>query len=52
MTQESTAPDREPRPTAPNLRLVLLAVLAVLLLASVAAVAYLGATRPVPALGV
>jgi hypothetical protein len=52
VTQESTAPDREPRPTAPNLRLVLLAVLAVLLLASVAAVAYLGATRPVPALGI
>jgi len=52
VTQESTAPDRDPRTAAPNLRLLLLAVLALLLLASVAAVAYLGATRPVPALGI
>jgi Mce-associated membrane protein len=53
VTQESTAPDRDDaRTTAPGLRLVLLAVLSVLLLASVAAVAYLGATRPVPALGI
>jgi Mce-associated membrane protein len=52
VTQESTAPDREPQSTKPGLRLALLAVLSVLLLASVAAVAYLGATRPVPALGI
>jgi Mce-associated membrane protein len=52
VTHESTAPDRDPRTTAPHVRLALLAVLAVLLLASVAAVAYLAATRPVPALGI
>ena len=52
MTEESPASDRHARTTSPGLRLVLLAVLSVLLLASVAAVAYLGATRPVPALGI
>jgi len=52
VTQESTDPDRDTRATATNLRLALLAVLSVLLLGSVAAVAYLGATRPVPALGI
>jgi Mce-associated membrane protein len=40
------------RSTAYSLRLTLLVVLSVLLLASVAAVAYLSATRPVPALGI
>jgi Mce-associated membrane protein len=52
VTEESPALDRDARTTSPGLRLVLLAVLSVLLLASVAAVAYLGATRPVPALGI
>ena len=52
MTEESTGQDSDARSTSPRLRLTLLAVLAVLLLASVAAVAYLGATRPVPALGI
>jgi hypothetical protein len=52
VTEETTATPSDERPTAHNLRLTLLAVLAVLLLASVAAVAYLGATRPVPALGI
>jgi hypothetical protein len=52
VTEETTATPSDERPTAHNLRLTLLAVLAVLLLASVAAVAYLGANRPVPALGI
>jgi hypothetical protein len=52
VTEESTGQDSDARSTSPRLRLTLLAVLAVLLLASVAAVAYLGATRPVPALGI
>jgi hypothetical protein len=52
VTEETTATPSDERPTSHNLRLTLLAVLAVLLLASVAAVAYLGATRPVPALGI
>ena len=49
---DGPAPDRDARPTSHPVRLALLAVLSVLLLASVAAVAYLGATRPVPALGI
>jgi Mce-associated membrane protein len=49
---EGASQDSDARSTSPRLRLTLLAVLAVLLLASVAAVAYLGATRPVPALGI
>jgi Mce-associated membrane protein len=52
VTEASPAPDREHRTTSPRLRLTLLVVLAVLLLASVAAVAHLAATRPVPALGI
>ena len=52
MTEERTGQDSEARTTSHGLRLTLLAVLAVLLLASVAAVAFLGATRPVPALGI
>ena len=40
------------RPTSHSLRLTLLVVLLALLLASTAAVAYLAATRPVPALGI
>jgi Mce-associated membrane protein len=51
VTEESTGQDSDERTTSHGLRLILLAVLSVLLLASVAAVAYLGATRPVPALG-
>jgi hypothetical protein len=49
VTEESSA---QVPATSSSLRLTLLAVLSVLLLASVAAVAYLGATRPIPALGV
>jgi hypothetical protein len=52
VTEESTGQDSDARSTSTRLRLTLLAVLAVLLLASVAAVAYLAATRPVPALGI
>lgn len=56
MSEESPAPDDAPetgeRTTSHSLRLTLLVVLSVLLLASVAAVAYLSATRPVPALGI
>jgi hypothetical protein len=52
VTQEGTDTDRDTRRTSTSLRLALLAVLSVLLLGSVAAVAYLGATRPVPALGI
>ena len=56
MTEESPAPDvaRDPgeRTTAHSLRLTLLVVLVALLVASVAAVAYLGATRPVSAVGI
>ena len=52
MTEETeAAPDTE-RSTSHSLRLTLLVVLSVLLLASVAAVAYLAATRPVSALGI
>lgn len=51
VTQE-TSPDSAQRPTSHSLRLTLLVVLLALLLASTAAVAYLAATRPVPALGV
>jgi hypothetical protein len=42
----------DPRPTSHALRLTLLVVLLALLVGSVAAVGYLAATRPVPALGV
>jgi hypothetical protein len=42
----------DPRPTAHRLRLALLVVLTLLLVAAVAAVAHLGATRSVPALGI
>jgi Mce-associated membrane protein len=54
VTVERTPPDEgsTEAPTAHRLRLVLLVVLSFLLVAAVAAVAYLGATRPVPALGV
>ena len=57
MTEESgpapdPAKDLGERTTAHSLRLILLVVLSVLLLASVAAVAYLAATRPVSALGI
>jgi Mce-associated membrane protein len=52
VTEESTGQDSDERTTSHGLRSTLLAVLAVLLLASVAVVAYLGATRPVPALGI
>ncbi|WP_028653573.1 hypothetical protein [Nocardioides halotolerans] len=53
MTEESAVPDPTARSTTSHsLRLVLLVVLSVLLLASVAAVAYLAATRPVSALGI
>ncbi len=54
MTEERAAatPDADEGSTSYSLRLALLAVLSVLLLASVAAVAYLGATRPVSALGI
>lgn len=45
-------PDSGDQATAYSLRLVLLVVLVVLLLAATAAVAYLAATRPVPALGI
>lgn len=41
-----------PAPTAHRLRLAVLVVLSLLLVASVAAVAHLGATRSVPALGI
>lgn len=47
----STSPARDPRPTSHTLRLSLLVVLLAALVASVAAVGYLAATRPVPALG-
>ena len=47
-----TAPDTVQRPTSLPLRLALLVVLLALLLASTATVAYLAATRPVPALGI
>jgi Mce-associated membrane protein len=49
VTQENS-PDQ--RSTSYSLRLTLLVVLLALLLASTAAVAYLAATRPVPALGI
>jgi Mce-associated membrane protein len=52
VTQESTATPTDERSTSHSLRLTLLVVLSVLLLASVAAVAYLAATRPVSALGI
>ena len=52
MTEESTSQDSDVRTTAHRLRLGLLVVLCLLLVASVAAVAYLAATRPVAALGV
>jgi hypothetical protein len=54
VTDEATPPDDASTgaPAAHRLRLVLLAVLSLLLVASVAAVAYLAATRPVPALGI
>ena len=53
VTEEtSPAPDTAERTTSHSLRLILLVVLSVLLLASVAAVAYLAATRPVSALGI
>ena len=53
MTEEtSPAPDTVERTTSHSLRIILLAVLSVMLLASVAAVAYLAATRPVSALGI
>ena len=56
MTQETSqatdpASETDQRPTSHSLRLTLLVVLLALLLASTAAVAYLAATRPVPALG-
>ena len=51
MTEESPAPS-DARATSHSLRLTLLVVLSVLLLASVAAVVYLAATRPVSALGI
>jgi Mce-associated membrane protein len=44
--------DTVQRPTSHSLRLTLLVALLALLLASTAAVAYLAATRPVPALGI
>ena len=44
-------PAGERRPTSHSLRLTLLVVLLALLVASGAAVGYLAATRPVPALG-
>lgn len=46
------AHDTVQRPTSHSLRLTLLVVLLALLLASTAVVAYLAATRPVPALGI
>lgn len=49
---EKTSSASDPRPTSHTLRLTLLVVLLALLVASVAAVGYLAATRPVPALGV
>jgi Mce-associated membrane protein len=54
VTEETTPPQdgSTAAPTAHRVRLVLLVVLSLLLVASVAAVAYLGATRPVPALGI
>ena len=53
VTEEtSSAQDTAERTTSHSLRLTLLVVLSVLLLASVAAVVYLAATRPVSALGV
>ena len=52
MTEETTGQDSDARTTSHSLRLTLLVVLSVLLLASVAAVAYLAATRPVSALGI
>lgn len=56
VSAEGTGPAQDPDPdtgrptTSSPLRLTLLVVLAVLLLASTAAVAYLAATRPIPAL--
>ena len=53
VTEEtSPAQDTAERTTSHSLRLTLLVVLSVLLLASVAAVVYLAATRPVSALGI
>ena len=49
---EDPAVDNVQRPTSHSLRLTLLVVLLALLLASTATVAYLAATRPVPALGI
>jgi len=61
VTQEETSLDQAPgsdlgsdpgqRPTSHSLRLTLLVALLALLLVSTAAVAYLAATRPVPAVG-
>jgi Mce-associated membrane protein len=51
VTSESS-PDGPARTPARSLRLALLVGLLVLLVAAVAAVGYLGATRPVPALGI
>jgi Mce-associated membrane protein len=50
VTEETDTQDQ--RTTSHSLRLTLLVVLLVLLLGSTAAVAYLGATRPVPAVGI
>jgi Mce-associated membrane protein len=52
VTEETTVPDGKARTASHSLRLTLLVVLSVLLLASVAAVVYLAATRPVSALGI
>jgi Mce-associated membrane protein len=56
VTQETSHPDpgseTAQRPTSHSLRLTLLVLLIALLLVSTAAVAYLAATRPVPALGI
>jgi len=49
---EDPAVDNVQRPTSHSLRLTLLVVLLALLLASTATVAFLAATRPVPALGI
>ena len=52
ISETSPVPDRDPSPTSRPLRLTLLVVLLALLLAATAAVGYLAATRPVPALGI
>ena len=52
VAEVSSEPTEPERPTSPTVRLALLVVLSVLLVASTAAVGYLAATRPVPALGI